>query len=101
MAQYDQLFSFLATHLTGNMPCPEYDRLRQHYEAALRRWQHVLLSLDAQPLGTAATQTAGIKQKAFDERNAAKERLSAHVLACSFCNPKIDNINKGAERNRL
>jgi hypothetical protein len=25
------------------MPCPEYNRLRQHYEAALRDWGHVLL----------------------------------------------------------
>ena len=35
------------------MACPEYIRLRQHYEAALRHWGHVLLSPVAEPIGAA------------------------------------------------
>jgi hypothetical protein len=60
---------------------PEYDRLRQHYEAAIRRWGHFLLSPDAHPVEAGA----GIEQ-----RNAAKERLSAHALSCPACNPCDD-----------
>ena len=30
-----------------------------------------------------------IKQRAFDERKAAKERLIAHILTCPECNPKL------------
>jgi hypothetical protein len=82
LAQYDQLLSRYQRHLNRIMPCPEYNRLRQHYEAALRRWGYVLLSLD---VGAAVRQTAGI----IDERNAAKERLSAHVLSCSACNAHL------------
>jgi hypothetical protein len=48
-------------YLTGIMPCPECNRLRQHYEAALRQWGHLLLSLDAHLVGAAARQNAGIK----------------------------------------
>jgi hypothetical protein len=70
--------------------CLEYNRLRQHYEAALLHWGQLLLSLDAHPVARAARQTAGIKQKALEERNAATERLSAHVLSCPACNPSIN-----------
>jgi hypothetical protein len=74
------------------MPCPEYNRLRQHYEEALRHWGHLLFSLGAHLVGAAVRQATGIKQKAFDERNAAKERLSSHVLSCPACNPKLNTI---------
>jgi hypothetical protein len=46
------------------MPCPEYNRLRQHYEVALRHWGHVLFSLDADLVGAAARKVAELKQKA-------------------------------------
>jgi hypothetical protein len=71
------------------MSCPEYNRLRQHYEAALRYWGHVLLSPDANLVGAPARQATEIKQKAYTERNAAKERLGAHMLTCPACNPKL------------
>jgi hypothetical protein len=61
------------------MSCPEYNRLRQHYQEALRHWGHVLFSLDAHLVGTAARKAAEIKQKAFEERNAAKERWTSHT----------------------
>jgi hypothetical protein len=81
-------------HLTGAMPCPEYNRLRRYYEVALRRWGHLLLSLDAHLVGAATRQAAELKQKAFDERNAAKERLNTHVLTCPACNPKLKRIHR-------
>jgi hypothetical protein len=71
------------------MPCPEYNRLRQLYEAALRHWGHLLLSVDAHLGGTVARQAAELKEKAFDERNAAKERLIAHTLSCTACDPRL------------
>ncbi len=73
----------------GVMVCPEYNRLRQHYEAAIRHWGHVLLAPDAKLVGALARQTAEVKRKAFQERDAAKERLSAHKLTCSTCNPRL------------
>jgi len=76
------------------MSCPEYNRLQQHYEAAIRHWGHVILSPDAHLVGGLARQAVGVKQKAFDEKNAAKERLSAHTLTCPFCNPRLRAIRK-------
>jgi hypothetical protein len=75
------------------MLCPEYLRLRRHYEAAIRHWGHVLLSPQADLVGALARQTDEIKQKAFDDRNAAKERLRAHTLSCLVCNPKLRRIH--------
>ncbi len=71
------------------MSCPENDRLRQHYETALRHWGNVVLSPDAHLVGARARQAAEIKQKAFDERNAAKERLDAHIRVCATCTPQL------------
>jgi hypothetical protein len=71
------------------MPCPEYLRLRQHYEAALRHWGHVMLSPDAHLVGALSRRAAEIKQKAFDARDAAKKHLSDHSLSCPVCNPKL------------
>jgi hypothetical protein len=71
------------------MACHEYIRLRQHYEAALRHWGHVLLSPVTGPTGAAARLAAEIKQKAFVERNAAYDRMCIHKKTCSVCNPKL------------
>jgi hypothetical protein len=69
------------------MPCPEYDRLRLLYEAALRQWGLVLFAPEAHRVGTEA------RQKALDERNAAKERLRAHRFSCTACTPpKVKRI---------
>jgi hypothetical protein len=86
-------FHLLRLHQTEVMPCPEYNRLRQQYEAALRHWGHLLLSLDAHLVGTVATKAAELLKKAFDERNAAKVRLSAHAFSCPTCNPRLRSIN--------
>jgi hypothetical protein len=73
------------------MHCPEYNHLRQRYEAAIRFWGQVILSPDA---GALIPQTAEIKQKAFRERDAAKKRLSDHMLICPTCKPKLRVIGK-------
>jgi hypothetical protein len=69
--------------------CPEYYRLRRDYEAALRLWGNFLFSPIAHLLGSET------RRKAFDERNGAKERLSAHVLSCPGCNSKL-NLSSSA-----
>ena len=76
------------------MSCLEHNRLRQHYQAALRHWGRVLFSPDAHLVGTAARKAAEIKQKAFDERNTAKERLDVHTLSCRACNPELRGIHR-------
>jgi hypothetical protein len=70
------------------MRCPEYDRLRQQYEAALRYWGYLLLS-DANLVEAPARRVAEVKIQAFEERNAAKERWTSHTLTCQNCNPRL------------
>jgi len=66
------------------MFCQEYLRLRQHFESALRHYGRVLLSSrDNELVGTAAQQAAEIRKKAFEERDAAKQRLHLHGLVRS------------------
>ncbi|MEA2543734.1 MAG: hypothetical protein QOH35_5100 [Acidobacteriaceae bacterium] len=59
------------------MLCPEYSRLLQHYEVALRRWAQL-------ENGNERT-SPGIKKKALDERDAARERLELHKRICPTC----------------
>jgi hypothetical protein len=75
------------------MACPEYIRLRQHYEAALRHWGHVLLSPVAEPIGAPARVAAEVRQKALAERDAANERMCLHKQTCPACNPKLKVIH--------
>jgi hypothetical protein len=70
------------------MSCPEYVRLRQHYETALRHWGQVLLSPGA-AIGAPARLAIEIKEKALVERNAANDRMCLHKKTCSVCNPKL------------
>jgi hypothetical protein len=69
--------------------CPENNRLRQRYEAAIRHWGNVILFSDVDSLGTLIPQAAEVKHKAYIERDAAKKRLSDHMLTCGACNPKL------------
>jgi hypothetical protein len=57
------------------MECHGYIRLRQHYEAVLRHWGQVILSPGAESNSATARLAAEIKQRAFEERNAANERM--------------------------
>jgi hypothetical protein len=57
--------------------CPEYSRLLQLYEAALRRWVQVEWSSN--------DASSGIEKKALDERNAAREQLDLHERTCPTC----------------
>jgi hypothetical protein len=75
------------------MLCPEYLRLHQHYEAAIRQWGHIMLSPDVKLVGALTRQAAEIRQKVFAERDAAKKRLSVHKVTCLTCNPKLRVIH--------
>jgi hypothetical protein len=83
----DSVLSLASQH---SMACPEYNRLRQHYEAALRHWGHVLLSPVAEGFGAPA---AEVKQKALAERNEAIDRMILHKQTCPVCNPKLKVIH--------
>jgi hypothetical protein len=67
--------------------CPEHTRLRQEYETALRQWGHVLYSRISHSVDIE------VRQKVFDKRNAARERLNAHALSCPACNSKLKRIS--------
>jgi hypothetical protein len=67
------------------MPCPEYVRLRQHYESALRHWGEVLLSQDSELVGPGGRQRAQLKQNVLEERDAANERMRVHKRSCPAC----------------
>jgi hypothetical protein len=70
------------------MMCLEYFRLHQHYVVAVRRCEQAELSSSRSGLLDASARlTAEIKQKARNERNAAKERMVLHEQNCSACNP--------------
>jgi hypothetical protein len=78
-----------STHLTrrsADLPCPDYLRLRQLYEGALRHWaqlQHSLLPTEL--VGDTARYAAQLKDNASKERDAAKQRLFEHWWSCSIC----------------
>jgi hypothetical protein len=69
------------------MPCPEYLRLEQRYEAALRDWVQSL-----QLFGQPKYLTMQARQKALDERNAAKNHVWVHEQSCSICLRKLAGI---------
>ena len=74
----------------GTMYCPEYNRLRQLYEVAIRQWGHVILSPDT---GSLIPFAAEIKEEAYRERDEAKRRLSDHMSTCPSCKPKRRSVN--------
>jgi hypothetical protein len=62
-----------------SMPCPEYLRLEQRYEAALRNWVQSM----------ASSLTVQARQKALDDRKAAKILVCVHEESCSICRRKL------------
>jgi hypothetical protein len=74
--------------------CAECNRLRQFYEAAVRHWAQVLLAAEVNLVNTPSRQSVAVKEKAFDEMNAAKARLTARTLECRFCNARLRVIRK-------
>jgi hypothetical protein len=71
------------------MHCPEYNRLREHYETALRRWAQIELSSNKSGLFDSSRRLAlEIEKKALEERNAAYARMVLHELNCPICNHK-------------
>ena len=62
MAQFDQSLCLPASSTVGEpMYCPEYNRLRQLYDVAIRNWGLVILSPDSNSLLPLTTE---IKEKA-------------------------------------
>lgn len=69
------------------MHCPDYLRLQQRYEAALRNW------VQSVPLfGQTTYQIMQARQKALDESNEAKDRVWVHEQSCSICLRKLASI---------
>jgi len=60
-----------------HMLCPEYSKLLQHYEVALRRWAKVA--------NRDERLSAGIRKKVLDEMDGARDRLNLHERACPTC----------------
>jgi hypothetical protein len=71
------------------MTCPEYVRLRQIYEAALRHWGQFMWSSKVAAPGVPERRDAETKQRAFFARNEASERLSAHQRSCPVCRSSL------------
>ena len=71
------------------MTCPEYQRLLQLYEAALRHWGRVMWSANAGVPGIPEHLASEMKQSAYFERNEAHKRMLAHKQSCSACNPRL------------
>jgi hypothetical protein len=74
----------LSCILIRTMACPEYIRLRQHYDAALRHWGQIFLLPEAAP-GEPARLAAAVKLKALEERDAANDRMCFHKKTCTVC----------------
>jgi hypothetical protein len=76
------------------MTCPEYQRLLQLYEAALRHWGRVMWSARADVPGIPERLASEMKQRAYVERNEAHKRMLAHKQSCSVCNPGLRMVPK-------
>ena len=79
---------------SGEMTCPEYQRLLQLYEAALRHWGRVMWSANAGVPGIPEHLASEMKQSAYFERNEAHKRMLAHKQSCSACNPRLRVVPK-------
>jgi hypothetical protein len=79
--------------MAGAMACPEYERLRQLYEAALRHWGHLQWSAKADVPGVPLHLLSVMKQRAFIERNEARERMRAHYRGCKTCRSDSRVVN--------
>jgi hypothetical protein len=75
--------------MTPDMPCPEYKRLRENHEAALRRWGDVLLAQHAGLLGGHVEGGLEIRKYVADERDAANKRVEDHKQSCPVCREAI------------
>jgi hypothetical protein len=84
--------------MPADMPCPEYSRLRQHYQSALRRWVQVFLTKDIELVGAPACKTAQLKQNALDDRDVANKRMCVHKLNCPTC--KGGETTQGQQRRQ-
>jgi hypothetical protein len=89
IGEHAPLAPWLCLHPNQMMECRRYIQLRHHYEAALRHWEHVTLSLGAESNSAPAPLAAEITQKALEERNATGDRMCLHKRTRSVCTPKL------------
>jgi hypothetical protein len=75
------------------MECFEHIQLRQHYEAALRHWEHVILLPGTEVNSTTARLATEIMQKALQERNEAGNRMFLHKRTCWVCTSKLKVVH--------
>ena len=66
------------------MTCLEKVRLKQLYEASLRRWGQI-----HEDSGANTWLVQEVKRRALIERDAAKERLELHEQHCEVCSRRI------------
>jgi hypothetical protein len=86
MPKFPKLRFTRLTRRSKRLPCPDYLRLRQLYESALRYWAQLQQSLITTELvGETAGYAAQLKNDASTGRDAAKQRLFEHWWTCSIC----------------
>jgi hypothetical protein len=71
------------------MTCPEYQRLLQVYEAALRRWEQAMWSSKAAAAGKPERLASEMKERAYFDRNEAHGQLRAHKESCLVCKSRL------------
>jgi|HubBroStandDraft_5_1064220.scaffolds.fasta_scaffold508672_1 hypothetical protein len=75
------------------MICPEYLRLRQEYEASLRRWGEARLSQ--------AETAPQLRLKTYQDRYSAKRKLDLHKESCPACDDTWKSIDTLLEKEHI
>jgi hypothetical protein len=85
-------------HAAMRTACPEYERLRESYELAVKSWARAMWSFDAALGGLAGMQARYRRQKALGDRNLADERMTAHELVCPRCKRNTWEVLTGPQK---
>jgi hypothetical protein len=78
--------------------CPEYERLRESYEFAVKDWVRIMLAFEPALEGLAGMQARYRRQKALGKRNLADELMTAHELVCPRCKRNTWEVLTGAQK---
>jgi hypothetical protein len=78
--------------------CPEYERLRESYEVAVKNWARIMLSFDPSLGGLAGMQARHRRQMALGKRNLADELMTAHELVCPRCKRNTWEVLAGSQK---
>lgn len=87
----------MASHfaMDAAIPCSEYVRLRQLYEAALRHLGHIMLATKGNQSIGPATQDS-LKKQAEQDRNIARQRIQFHQQNCAVCRSALRQLRHPA-----